>query len=169
MNRPVIVATRGNEKSPVRKIIPRFLKAACPISVRVHQSRCEPSLSRHCQSASTNPVKCSHSPARLLRRICSSPKSASSINSHIRPRPKIRLGKYLSDEFSISQAPFPICPKSDDVRRAQCEKEFGVKCRLFLQILRKKDRPALFAEISPVACPGCVAHLKSGKNIVTYA
>ncbi len=169
MNRPVFVATRGNKIFPARKIIPRLLKAVCPKIVRVRQSRCEPSLSRLCQSASKNPVKCSRNPARPLRHICSSPKSASSINSHTRPRLKIRLGKYLSDEFSISRAPFPICPKSDDVRRAQCEKEFGVKYRPFLQILRKKDRPALFAEISPVACPGCVAHLKSGKNIVTYA
>jgi hypothetical protein len=38
-----------------------------------------------------------------------------------------------------------------------------------LQILRKIGHPALFAGISLVACPGCVAHLKSGKNIVTYA
>ena len=169
MNRPVIVATRGNEKSPARKIIPLFPEAACPITVRVRQSSCGPSLSRLWQFASKNPAKCSRSPARPLRRICSFPKSASTINSHTRPRPKIRLGICLSDEFSISRAPFPICPKSDDVRRAQCEKEFGVKLRLFLQILRKKDRPALFAEISPVACPGCVAHLKNGKNIVTYA
>lgn len=169
MNRTVIVATQGNEKSPARKIIPLFLEAACPIIVRIRQSRCGPSLSRLCQSASKNPVKCSRNPARPFRYICSSPKSASSINSHTRPQPKIRLGKYLSDEFSISRAPFPICPKSDDVRRAQCEKEFGAKYRPFLQIPRKKDHPALFAEISPVACPGCVAHLKSGKNIVTYA
>jgi len=169
MNRPVIVATRGNEKSLARKIIPRFPKVACPIIVRVRQSRCEPSLSRLWQSASRNPLKCSRSPARPLRHICSSPKSASSINSHTRTRPKIRLGKCLSDEFSISQAPFPICPKSNDVRRAQCEKEFGVKRRLFSQILRRKDYPAFFAEMSPVVCPSCVAHLKSGKNIVTYA
>lgn len=169
MNRTVSVATQGNEKSPTRKIIPRFLKAACPIIVSVRQSKRGTSLSRLGQSTSKNPVKCSRNPARPLRRICSSPKSASSINSHTRPRPKIRLGKCLSDEFSISRAPFPICPKSDDVRRAQCGKEFGVKYRPFLRIPRKKDHPALFAEISPVACPGCVAHLKSGKNIVTYA
>lgn len=169
MNHPVIVATRENEKSPARKIIPLFLEAACPIIVRVRQSSCGPSLSRLWQSASKNPAKCSRSPSQPLRHICSSPKSASSINSHTRPRLKIRLEKCLSDEFSISRAPFPICPKSDDVRRAQCEKEFGVKRQLSLQILRKKDRPALFAGISPVACPGCVAHLKSGKNIVTYA
>ena len=163
------MATRGNEKSPTGKIILRFPKAACPIIVRVRQSAYEPSLSTHWQSTSKNPVKCSRSPARPLRHICSSPKSASSINSHARARPKIRLGKCLSDEFSISQAPFPICPKSNDVLRAQCEKEFGVKYRLFSQILRKKDCPAFFAEILPVACPSCVAHLKSGKNIVTYA
>jgi hypothetical protein len=169
MNRPVIMATRGNEKSPTGKIILRFPKAACPIIVRVCQSRCDPSLSGLWQFASRNPVKRSRSHARLLRHICSSPKSASSINSHTRTRPKIRLGKCLSDEFSISQAPFPICPKSNDVRRAQCEKVSGVKYRLFSQILRKKDCPAFFAEISPVACPSCVAHLKSGKNIVTYA
>jgi len=163
------MATRGNEKSPTGKIIPHFLEAACPIIVRVRQSRCGLSLSRLWQSASKNPVKCLRSPARHLRHICSSPKSASSINSHTRTRPKIRLGKCLSDEFLISQAPFPIYPKSNDVHRAQFEKEFGVKRRLFSQILRKKDCPAFFAEILPVACPGCVAHLKSGKNIVTYA
>lgn len=169
MNRPVIVATRGNENFPARKITPCFPKAPCPIIVRVRQSRCEPSFSRLWQSASKNPLKCSRSPARPLRHICGSPKSASSINSHTRIQPKIHLEKCLSDEFSISQAPFPIYPKSNDVHRAQCEKEFGVKHQLFSQILRKKGRPAFFAEILPVACPGCVAHLKSGKNIVTYA
>jgi len=137
MNRTVIVATRENEKSTAGKIIPLFLEAACPIIVRVRQSKCGPSLSRLWQFASKNPAKCSRSPSQPLRHICSSPKSASSINSHTRPRPKIRLGKCLSDEFSISRAPFPICPKSNDVRRAQCEKEFGVKRRLFSQKCRQ--------------------------------
>lgn len=83
--------------------------------------------------------------------------------------PKTRLGKCLSGGFSISQEPSPVYPKSDGARHAQYEKASDAKRRPFLQTPRRTDCPALFADISPVACPDCVAHLKGDKNIITYA
>jgi hypothetical protein len=70
---------------------------------------------------------------------------------------KTRWGKHLSTGSSASQGWFPTCPKSDDARHAQSEKASGGKCQPFWQSWRMKDCPALFAGISPIACPNCVA------------